>query len=272
MKNLLVGLLAVIVIASLSGCGTANLFSGLAKSGAVTSTASAQTALDNGDYSKAKEEAAALISSSDPEVQKVGRLVSAEATLGSEGVSMTKIVASIEAISQSGGSDLSSLQKTVPSTINATAVADAAYAIIDTGTTDEDKKTTAGIAAGVAAAAVVTNTFDYNGDGTVDDADFVIGSKTNAKTGATTTVSAAKVTADWVALNDKDKDGTIEAGEKGSVTDLIKIATTNAGSTLGGDTQTSIATINTSITEINTTINKDGTIDPGKLAELLNKK
>ena len=262
-------LLATVAL-SLSGCGTSNLFSSLSGTSTLDTSASAQNALDNGDFAKAKAEAAKLVSSSDADAQKIGHIVSAEATFGEQGVSVTKIVSSLEAVTKSGASDLASLQKVVPSNVNATAVAGAAYEILDTGTTDKDKKTTAGIAAGIAAAVIVTNKFDYNGDGVVDDKDFAT-SVTNTSTGQTTTVTAAKVTADWIAINNPSGSGTLEASSKGSVSDLISKALTNAGDTLGGDSKDNLTTVDSSIKDINSQI-AAGTLTPTTISALLSKK
>ena len=149
-------------------------------------------------------------------------------------------------------------------------MANAAYEILDTGTSKKEDKTTAGIAAGVAAAVIVTNKFDYNGDGVIDDKDFA-SSVTNTSTGKTVTIDAAKVTADWIAINNPSGSGTLEASAKGSVSDLISKAITNAGDTLGGDTKDNLTTVDQSIKDINAQI-AAGSLTPTKLSTFLTKK
>lgn len=165
-----------------SGCA-GNLFESMDSVGSDPGTKLelANTALDQGNYTQAKEEAQAILNDSTATAQhNDAHIVHAQALLGEEGFNAPDIMSKVLG-AEEAANDFDTLYDVLPDA-DYQIVGDAAEELQealasqkDAGLTpDPNLQLTTGVASGVAAVLEVMNTFDTNGDGMLDNTDGAI--------------------------------------------------------------------------------------------------
>lgn len=174
-----------------SGCA-GNLFEGMDSVGSDPGTKLevAKTALDQGNYTQAKNEAQAILDDPTATAQhNDAHIVHAQALLGEEGFNAPDIMSNVLKAVDEEANDFKALD-VLPADANLEIVKDAAEELQDAlADQDEDSRDpnlqlTTGVASGVAAVLEVMNTFDTNEDGTleVDEVNSVLSDDPNAWT------------------------------------------------------------------------------------------
>jgi hypothetical protein len=154
-----------------SGCGKTNFFSSFAPKSDQGTIQSAQSLLDNGNYSAARAEAEKMKTSNDAVVVDQAKVISGEAILGEQKVIAAELAANL-ATGITQESDFNALQSSVP-TVNITEIKKAATELASStaSTTDKDVQLATGVAQSLVAVTLVKGSFDKNGDGVVDEKD-----------------------------------------------------------------------------------------------------